>query len=85
MKDGIHGLITPIINHKAPTLSSLQGHHHPEVDALIAKLEEWRILPLMTFKHNWNTGDHLPVFGISLHRSTSQGTSLDDKQPSLPL
>jgi hypothetical protein len=55
MKDGIHGLTTPIINHKAPTLSSLQGHHHLEVDALIANLEEWHIMPLMTFKHSWNT------------------------------
>jgi hypothetical protein len=54
MKDGMHDPTTPIINHKAPTLSSLQGHHHPEVDALIAKLEEWHILPLMTFKHSWN-------------------------------
>jgi hypothetical protein len=51
MKDGIHGLTTPIIHHKSPTLSSLQGHHHLEVDALTAKLE-WRILQLMTFKHS---------------------------------
>jgi len=50
MKRGIRGLTTPIIMHKAPTLLSLQSHNHPEVDALIQRLEDWHILPLMTFK-----------------------------------
>jgi hypothetical protein len=54
MKDGLYGLTTPIIMHKAPTLNSLKGHYHAEIDALIERLEEWRILPLMTFKHEWN-------------------------------
>jgi len=55
MKTGIRGLTTPIIMHKASTLLSLQSHNHPEIDALIQRLEDWCILPLMTFKHDWNS------------------------------
>jgi hypothetical protein len=35
-------------------LDSLKQHNHPEIDALVSKLDEWRILPLMTFQKPWN-------------------------------
>lgn len=54
MKRGILGPTTPINMHKVPSLLSLQNHHHAEIHALIESLEEWCILPLMTFKHDWN-------------------------------
>jgi len=44
----------PLFQHKYVVLKSLQEFNHPKVTILIHKLEEWRILPLMTFEKNWN-------------------------------
>jgi len=44
----------PLFQHKYVVLKSLQEFNHPEVNALINRLEEWRILPLMTLEKNWN-------------------------------
>jgi len=43
-----------VFQYKYVVLKSLQEFDHPKVTALIAKLEEWRILPLMTFQMDWN-------------------------------
>jgi hypothetical protein len=35
-------------------LKKLREHQNAEVDAMLAKLDELRILPLMTFQYDWN-------------------------------
>jgi hypothetical protein len=35
-------------------MKKLREHQNAKVDAMLNHLDEWRILPLMTFQHNWN-------------------------------
>lgn len=55
-----------VIQHKAPVRESIERHDHPDLNPMLAKLDEWRILPLMTFKHHWNT-EILMQFWVTLY------------------
>jgi hypothetical protein len=53
-QDGKHGTKPPLFIHKYMVLKKLREHQNAEVDAMLAKLDELRILPLMTFQYDWN-------------------------------
>jgi hypothetical protein len=34
--------------------ASIDNLNNPKIHRLVADLDAWRLLPLMTFQHNWN-------------------------------
>jgi hypothetical protein len=53
-KSGQRGSSPPIFQHKWVQCTSLDNLNNPEIHRLVADLDAWRLLPLMTFQHNWN-------------------------------
>jgi hypothetical protein len=53
-KSGQHGSTPPIFHHKWVQRASLDNMNNPDIYRLVADLDAWRLLPLMTFQHNWN-------------------------------
>jgi hypothetical protein len=53
-QEGKCGTKAPLFPHKHVVIDSLHHHNHPEINDLVTKLDEWCLLPLMTFEKSWN-------------------------------
>jgi hypothetical protein len=53
-KGGQRGSSPLIFQHKCVQRASLDNLNNPKIHRLVADLDAWRLLPLMTFQHNWN-------------------------------
>jgi hypothetical protein len=53
-KSGQRGSSPPIFQHKWVQRTSLDNLNNPDIHRLVADLDACRLLPLMTFQHNWN-------------------------------